>query len=60
MPSEHGRRLVDLLPNGQLVEVEDTYILIPLDQPAKLAPVIREFSGESGTNSRTSAEHLNP
>src|ERR1700730_1422445 len=43
MPPEHGRRLAKLLPQGQLVEVEDSYTLIPLDQPARLAQVIREF-----------------
>ena len=30
---------------GQLVEVEDSYTLIPLDQPARLAQIIREFTG---------------
>jgi pimeloyl-ACP methyl ester carboxylesterase len=44
MPPEHGRRLVELLPHGQLVEVEDTYTLIPLDQPARLAQIMREFA----------------
>jgi pimeloyl-ACP methyl ester carboxylesterase len=44
MPPQHGRRLADLLPQGQLVEVDDSYTLIPLDQPAKLAQVIREFT----------------
>jgi pimeloyl-ACP methyl ester carboxylesterase len=44
MPPEHGRRLAELLPHGRLVEVEDSYTLIPLDQPARLAEVIREFT----------------
>ncbi|WP_131767577.1 alpha/beta fold hydrolase [Candidatus Protofrankia californiensis] len=43
MPPEHGRRLAELLPQGRLVEVEDSYTLIPLDQPARIARVIREF-----------------
>jgi pimeloyl-ACP methyl ester carboxylesterase len=43
MPPEHGRRLAELLPQGRLVEVEDSYTLIPLDQPAALARLIREF-----------------
>ena len=43
MPPEHGRRLAELLPQGRLVEVEDSYTLIPLDQPAALAQLIREF-----------------
>jgi len=49
MPPEHGRRLAKLLPQGQLVEVEDSYTLIPLDQPARLAQVIREFTGAPDT-----------
>jgi pimeloyl-ACP methyl ester carboxylesterase len=49
MPPEHGRRLAELLPQGRLVEVEDSYTLIPLDQPARLAQVIREFTHAPGT-----------
>jgi pimeloyl-ACP methyl ester carboxylesterase len=48
MPPEHGRRLAELLPHGQLAEVEDSYTLIPLDQPARLAQIIREFTCASG------------
>jgi pimeloyl-ACP methyl ester carboxylesterase len=44
MPPEHGRRLAELLPYGRLVEIADTYTLIPLDQPARLAQAIREFT----------------
>ncbi len=44
MPPEHGRRLAELLPQGQLIEVDDSYTLVPLDQPARLARVIREFT----------------
>jgi pimeloyl-ACP methyl ester carboxylesterase len=44
MPPEHGRRLAELLPQGRLVEVDDSYTLIPLDQPARLAQLIREFT----------------
>jgi pimeloyl-ACP methyl ester carboxylesterase len=43
MPPEHGRRLAKLLPHGQLAEVDDSYTLVPLDQPARLAGLIREF-----------------
>jgi pimeloyl-ACP methyl ester carboxylesterase len=46
MPPEHGRRLAALLPQGRLVEVDDSYTLIPLDQPARLAAVIREFASD--------------
>jgi pimeloyl-ACP methyl ester carboxylesterase len=43
MPLEHGRRLADLLPHGQLIEVADSYTLIPEDQPDVLARAIRQF-----------------
>jgi pimeloyl-ACP methyl ester carboxylesterase len=49
MPPEHGRRLAELLPQGRLVEIDDSYTLIPEDQPAKLAAAIREFT--AGTRS---------
>jgi pimeloyl-ACP methyl ester carboxylesterase len=48
MPPEHGRRLAGLLPDARLAEIEDSYTLIPLDQPARLAQVIREFTRTSG------------
>ncbi len=43
MPREHGRRLAELLPQGRLVEIEDSYTLIPEDQPARLAGHIRDL-----------------
>ena len=43
MPPEHGRRLADLLPDSRLVEIADSYTLVPLDQPAALAGTIRDF-----------------
>jgi len=47
MPPEHGRRLAGSLLQGQLAEVKDSYTLIPLDQPARLAQLIREFTHAS-------------
>jgi pimeloyl-ACP methyl ester carboxylesterase len=47
MPPEHGRRLAELLPKGRLVEVADSYTLIPLDQPVELAAAVREFTNAS-------------
>jgi pimeloyl-ACP methyl ester carboxylesterase len=44
MPPEHGARLAALVPDARLVEVADSYTLIPLDQPARLAAIIREFA----------------
>jgi pimeloyl-ACP methyl ester carboxylesterase len=43
MPLDHGRRLAELLPHGRLVEIEDSYALIPLDRPTELASAVREF-----------------
>ena len=51
MPREHGRRLAELFPDARLVEIQDSYTLIPEDQPAKLAAHIREFvTGRPDTN----------
>jgi pimeloyl-ACP methyl ester carboxylesterase len=44
MPLEHGRRLAALMPRGRLIEVQDSYTLIALDQPAALADAIRAFA----------------
>ncbi|MFC8538353.1 alpha/beta fold hydrolase [Streptomyces sp. NPDC057249] len=48
MPPEHGRRLAELLPKGRLVEIEDSYTLIPEDQPAQLSGHIRSFLLDGG------------
>ena len=56
MPPEHGRRLAELLPQGRLVELPDCYTLIPLDQPAPLAWLIRDFTrSTSAGDSRSKA-----
>jgi pimeloyl-ACP methyl ester carboxylesterase len=44
MPLEHGRRLADIFPNGRLVEVADSYTLVPEDQPHVLAQELRAFA----------------
>jgi pimeloyl-ACP methyl ester carboxylesterase len=43
MPPEHGRRLAGLLPDSRLVEIADSYTLVPLDQPAELSAAVRNF-----------------
>ncbi|HSZ41495.1 MAG TPA: hypothetical protein VK817_16185 [Trebonia sp.] len=43
MPPEHGKRLAALLPNATLVEIADSYTLIPLDQPTALTRALRGF-----------------
>jgi pimeloyl-ACP methyl ester carboxylesterase len=45
MPPEHGRRLAELLPRGRLVEIADSYTLVPEDKPGELAAHLREFMG---------------
>jgi pimeloyl-ACP methyl ester carboxylesterase len=53
---EHGRRLVELLPDGRLVELTDSYTLIMRDQPRAFAGAIREFL--AGSEARPSAAGL--
>lgn len=52
MPREHGQRLADLFPKGRLVEIGDSYTLVPEDQPAQLSARLREFipSGPAGSS----------
>jgi pimeloyl-ACP methyl ester carboxylesterase len=45
MPADHGRRLADVLPNAELVEIEDSWTLIPEDQPGRLVDTLREWAG---------------
>lgn len=44
MPPEHGRRLAELFPQGQLVEIADSYTLISLDQAFRLSRAIEAFA----------------
>jgi pimeloyl-ACP methyl ester carboxylesterase len=48
MPPEHGRRLAELFPKSRLVEIPDSYTLVPEDQPALLALQLRQFMSETG------------
>jgi pimeloyl-ACP methyl ester carboxylesterase len=43
MPAEHGPRLAALVPQGRYVEIADSRTLVPLDQPAVLAGLLRDF-----------------
>jgi pimeloyl-ACP methyl ester carboxylesterase len=47
MPIAHGRRLADAFPNGRLVEIGDSYTLVPEDQPEPLTDAIRRFLDRS-------------
>lgn len=56
MPPDHGPRLVRSFPDARLVEVEDSYTLIPIDRPELLADELSAFVdsevGEGGAESR--------
>lgn len=43
MPPEHGARLTALFPDARLVEIADSWTLIPEDQPEGLADAITTF-----------------
>jgi pimeloyl-ACP methyl ester carboxylesterase len=47
MPLAHGRRLAELFPNARLVEIDDSYTLLPQDQPEVLAAASRTFLEET-------------
>ncbi|MFB7229565.1 alpha/beta fold hydrolase [Streptomyces fimicarius] len=47
MPIEHGRRLAEILPRGRLVEVADSYTLLPQDRPDALVEHIGAFLAET-------------
>lgn len=43
MPREHGHRLAELFPKGRLIEIDDSFTLVPQDQPDLLADRMLEF-----------------
>jgi pimeloyl-ACP methyl ester carboxylesterase len=43
-PFDHARRLAAIFPNARLAEVPDSYAFVSLDQPKRLADLIREFA----------------
>ncbi len=46
---EHGRRLAAILPDSQLVEIEDSYTLIMRDRPEAFAQAISSFVTAANT-----------
>lgn len=52
MPPEHGWGLAELLPQGRLVEIADSYTFIPEDQPGEVARSIRQFVRETRRDPR--------
>jgi pimeloyl-ACP methyl ester carboxylesterase len=46
-PKRHGRRLAELMPQARFELIEDSRTFSPVDQPERLASLIREFVGTS-------------
>jgi pimeloyl-ACP methyl ester carboxylesterase len=46
MPPQHGRRLAELIPGAELLELDDCGTLIPFDRPRALAEAVRRFAAE--------------
>jgi pimeloyl-ACP methyl ester carboxylesterase len=42
-PVRLAERLLERLPNGRLELIDDSYTFVPIDQPEKLAGLVREF-----------------
>jgi pimeloyl-ACP methyl ester carboxylesterase len=42
-PIEHARRFASDVPDGTLVEIEDSYAFVPEDQPERVAEAIADF-----------------
>ena len=54
-PTEHGRRLADILPQARFVEIPDSYAFSPEDQPDKLAELMTDFLQSSSGSSPSAA-----
>ena len=50
MPLAHADRLVELYPDATKVIVEDSWTLIPEDQPEAMVRALREFVGSFGSD----------
>jgi pimeloyl-ACP methyl ester carboxylesterase len=46
MPPEHGRRLAELLPRARFEELDETGVLVQIDQPQAVARLLTEFAAE--------------
>lgn len=54
MPAREGEALAAGFPNARLEWVDDAYVLVPLDQPGRMAELIREHvSGQHATAAST-------
>jgi pimeloyl-ACP methyl ester carboxylesterase len=43
MPVAHAHRFATAFPHARVIELDDTYTLVPIDQPAPLTALLREF-----------------
>ncbi|MGO3326440.1 alpha/beta fold hydrolase [Gordonia sp. (in: high G+C Gram-positive bacteria)] len=43
MPIEHARRMADEFPEARLVEIDDSWTLVPEDQPGRVAAELIDF-----------------
>lgn len=50
MPVETGRHLAGLFPQARMVEIDDSYTLLPADQPERLTAEIRSFVNASASS----------
>ena len=55
-PRRHAHRLAELLPQARLEWIDDSYTFSPLDQPGRLAELIREFAGRPAPAPTTERE----
>ena len=58
MPPAHGRRLAEAFPDAELVEIPDSYTLVPIDQPQRLAAELRRFVGPARQPARSGEARL--
>lgn len=56
MPLEHGARLAELFPDGRLVEVEDSWTLMPEDRPDAIVEHVTAFLAETVPRTSVAAE----
>ncbi|MBY6368735.1 alpha/beta fold hydrolase [Rhodococcoides corynebacterioides] len=43
MPLSHARRLEQVFPNARRVQIDDSWTLLPVDQPHRFAAALRDF-----------------
>jgi pimeloyl-ACP methyl ester carboxylesterase len=60
MPLAEGEKLARALGTTQLVEIPDSYTLIALDQPKRLAGEIRRFFAETRTATSPHSNGVEP